>query len=70
MNETLLVVAATIIVGLLGVLGVGVTQLSTRVERLEGYNHRLWAYTRYLLDLYYRHRSPDAPDPAPLPDDD
>lgn len=70
MNETLLVAAVTIIVGLLGVLGVGVTQLSTRVERLEGYNHRLWAYTRYLLDLYYRHRSPDAPDPAPLPDDD
>ena len=70
MTETLLAIAATVIVGLLTVLSVVVAQLYHRVAELEGYNRRLWAYTRYLLDLYYRHRSAGSPDPDPLPDEE
>lgn len=53
----------------LTLLGVLYTQLIGRVGHLEDANRSLWAYTRRLLDLYYRHRGPGSPDPPPLPDD-
>lgn len=40
------------------------------VTRARAYNRKLWLYTRELLDLYYRHRTPDAPNPPPLPEED
>lgn len=69
MSEVL-VLAGVVITALLTVLSVVVAQLYKRVADLEDYNRRLWGHTRYLLDLYYRHRQPGAPDPAPLPDDE
>lgn len=69
MTETL-ILAGVVITALLTVLSVVVAQLYTRVSNLEDYQRRLWAYARYLLDLYYRHRQPGAPDPVPLPEDD
>ncbi len=39
-------------------------------SRARAYNRRLWVYTRDLIDLYYRHRTPDAPNPPPLPEED
>lgn len=70
MIETVLGVAAGIIAALLAILSGIVAQLYGRVTRLESYNRDLWAYTRRVLDLYYRHRQPGAPDPDPLPDGD
>lgn len=53
----------------LTLLGVLYSQLLARVTALEDANRSLWSYTRRLLDLYYRHRRDDAPDPPHLPDD-
>lgn len=60
----------------LALLGVLYGHILTRVHSLEDdlaeantYNRRLWIYTRGLLDMYYRHRRPEAPDPHPLPEE-
>lgn len=66
----LLAAAGGVIGVLLTALSVVVVQLYRRVSGLEDYQRRLWGYTRYLLDLYYRHRRDGAPDPDPLPDDE
>lgn len=70
MVATLIGVLATLLVAGLSLLGVIVAQLARRLDRLERDNRALWAYCRRLLDLYYRHRQPGAPDPDPLPDID
>lgn len=61
----------------LALLGVLSGHILTRVHRLEDeldqarrYNRELWAYCRRLIDLYYRHRVPGAPDPDPLPEEE
>lgn len=41
-----------------------------RVDSAKKYNMKLWEYCRALLDLYYRHRREDAPDPPKLPAED
>ena len=68
---------AAVIVGALGFVGTlstvvlhRLSELEKRVNRAEGYNRRLWAYTRRLQDLYYLHRRPGSPDPDPLPEED
>ena len=43
--------------------------LRNRMIEVESFNHDLWRYCRNLMDLYYRNRQPDAPDPEPLPVD-
>lgn len=71
----LLAAAAALIVALLGLFGVMIGHLYGRVGRLEGevkserdYSNALWAYTRYLLDLYFKHRQDGAPDPREIPE--
>lgn len=64
----LLGVAGGVVAALLTLLGIIVGRLYVRVEALDAYSRRLWAYTRSLLDLYYRYRSPGSPDPGPLPE--
>jgi len=44
--------------------------LEGRVRESERYNRGLWLWARRLMDMYYRHRVPDSPDPDPLPVDD
>lgn len=72
-----LAAAAVVLTALLGLMGVLLGQLYARIARLEGvvtstrdYNHRLWQWARAHLDLYYRHRVPGSPDPAPIPTED
>lgn len=45
-------------------------EAKTRVDSAKKYNMKLWEYCRALLDLYYRHRREDAPDPPKLPAED
>lgn len=59
----------------LGLLGVLVSKIFIRLRHVEDalraeqdYSQLLWNYCRRLLDLYYRHRKPDAPDPEGLPE--
>ena len=35
--------------------------------RVRKQNRELWTWARKLLDLYYLHRGPGAPDPDPMP---
>ena len=65
----LLTAMTAICVAGLTLLGVLYGQLLGRIKQLEDANRSLWHYTRLLLDLYYRHRRADAPDPPPLPED-
>ena len=44
-------------------------EIEKRLSEVENDNRTLWSYCRRLLDLYYRHRQPGAPDPDPLPDE-
>ncbi len=44
-------------------------KVEDRLAAVETDYRDLWYYTRRLLDLYYRHRQPNAPDPEPLPDE-
>ena len=39
-----------------------------RVAQLEQREQQLWSWARRHLDLYYRWRRPEAPEPEPLPD--
>jgi hypothetical protein len=55
---------------LIGVLFNRVSHLENRVENAEDYAKKLWIWARALLDLYYRHRGPNAPEPNPLPERD
>lgn len=68
---------AAVIVGALALIGTlggivmhRLSELEKRVAKAEGYNRRLWAYTRRLVDQYYRWRQDGAPDPDPLPEED
>lgn len=65
-DGSVLVVVGAIVTALVVLVG----HLYVRMGRLERSNRKLWAWSRALLDLYYRHRAPGSPDPAPLPDDD
>lgn len=40
-----------------------ITEIEAEQRELESYNDELWVYTRFLLDLYYRWRTVEAPDP-------
>lgn len=65
-------VLGTLIVGLIGAfayLWQRIGKIETDLSRQRDYNHRLWAYCRKLLDLYYRHRREGAPDPDELPEE-
>ena len=42
-------------------------EIKNELTRMRKQNRELWAWARKLLDLYYRHRGPDAPDPDPMP---
>lgn len=44
-------------------------ELENRLSAMENNYRDLWYYTRGLLDLYYRWRREDAPNPDPLPDE-
>lgn len=73
----ILTVAGVVIAALLGLFGVLIGQLYARIARLETklneevtYSNKLWAYTRYLLDLYFTHRRVGSPDPRPIPERD
>lgn len=66
--------AAAVAVSLIGLVGIGYKQLADRLTTLEvglqrqqRINRDLWLYCRNLIDMYYRNRKPDAPDPDPLP---
>ena len=41
-----------------------------RARLAERHTDRLWSWARALLDMYYRYRRDDSPDPPPLPDAD
>lgn len=67
---------AVVMAAIVALFGVLYGHLSRRINELQAdlghahsYNRKMWAYCRYLLDLYYRHREHGAPDPDPLPDD-
>lgn len=67
---------AVIIAAVVALFGVLYGHLSSRIGALEdnlederSYNRRLWSYCRYLIDLYYRHRGPGAPELDPMPDE-
>lgn len=67
---------AVIVGAVVAFFGVLYGHLAHRLENIEDdlhhaqvYNREMWAYCRRLLDLYYRHRAPGAPDPDPLPDE-
>ena len=70
MTESVIGGLVAILAAGMGTLGVVVGHLIRRLDRLEEGNRALWAYCRRLLDLYYKHRRSDAPDPDPLPDID
>lgn len=77
MENTLLTVLGTLIVALLTVGGVALSGVSTRLRHVETdlasareYNRAMWAWARRQLDLYYRWRREDAPDPDPIPEED
>ena len=63
-----------IIVAGIGLSGVLIGNLYSRLNGLEGelkgargYNILLWEWARKHIDLYYRYRQDDAPDPDPIP---
>lgn len=67
---------AVIVAAVVAFFGVLYGHLTTRLNALEddlrdanAYNREMWAYCRRLLDLYYRYRRPNSPDPPPLPDE-
>lgn len=67
---------AAIVTAITALFGVMYGHLSGRLTALEddlgqarSYNREMWMYCRRLLDLYYRHRGPEGPDPDPLPDE-
>ncbi len=76
METSIIAAAGLIVAALVALFGVIYGHLSHRIDRLENqlyaeraYSREMWSYTRRLLDLYYRHRQPGAPDPGPLPEE-
>ena len=76
LEGTLLTVLGAILVGVLSVGGVALSNISGRLDNVEedlrrsrNYNHKLWAYCRKHLDMYYKWRKDDAPDPEPIPEE-
>ena len=57
-------------VGALGHVYRRLDEVEDELERVRKQNHRLWAWARKHLDLYYRHRSDGAPDPDPIPEEE
>lgn len=55
---------------LIGVLFNRMAHLERRVEESEDYSRRLWEWARKLLDLYFRHRGPNSPEPPLMPERD
>lgn len=63
-----------IIVACISAAGVLIGNLYSRLNGLEGelkgaraYNILLWEWARKHIDLYYRYRRDDSPDPDPIP---
>ena len=54
-------------VGALGHVYKRLDEVEDELRLVRKQNRELWAWARKLLDLYYRHRGPDAPDPDPMP---
>ena len=54
-------------VGALGHVYRRLDEVEAELVRVHKQNRELWAWARKLLDLYYRHRGPGAPDPDPMP---
>ena len=54
-------------VGALGHVYNRLDEVEDELRLVRKQNRELWAWARKLLDLYYRHRGPDAPDPDPMP---
>ena len=67
---TVLAAAITFFGALVGWMFKRLHSLEGRVRESERYNRGLWLWARRLMDMYYRHRVPDSPDPDPLPVDD
>lgn len=65
-DGTVLAVVGAIVTALVVLVG----NLYVRLARLERSNRTLWAWSRAVLDLYYRYRTDGSPDPPPLPNDD
>ena len=63
MIEALLAFLGILLTGGMGALGVMVAQLYRRLDNVEDEYRELWDTYRYNLDLYYRNRTPGAPDP-------
>ncbi len=42
-------------------------EVEDELGRVRKQNRELWMWARKLLDLYYSHRGPGAPDPDPMP---
>lgn len=58
------------LVGVLyGHLSARIGSLERKLEAADSYNRRLWSWSRRTQDLYYRHRTPGAPELDPLPDE-
>ena len=65
---TAIIVAGMTVTGVL--LGHFYSRLHVLEETLNNaraYNLLLWEWARKQVDLYYRHRKADAPDPDPIP---
>lgn len=60
--------AITLLGVLYGHILVRIKHVEDDLEDEQDYNRSLWLYCRSLIDDYYRHRRPDAPDPKPLPE--
>lgn len=72
-EASVLAFAGIIVTGVLTAFGVLIGHQARRISDVEGrvetakrQNHRLWLAYRTLLDLYYRYRTPGAPDPDRL----
>lgn len=45
-----------------------VAKLERRIDALERRERMLWMHTRHVMDMYYRHREPGAPDLPEMPE--
>ena len=57
-------------VGALGHVYRRLDEVEDELERVRRQSRELWVWARKHLDLYYRHRGADAPDPDPIPKED
>ena len=74
MENTLLIVLGTLVVGMLSAGGVILSNISGRLRLVEdelkaeqANNRILWLVYKKLLDLYYKWRIDGAPEPPELP---